>query len=493
MSTDQGTSPWHDRHLWNIQPVRDVMLGAAIFGILYLGSVLSLVTVPLLLALLLAYLFEPIIGWLHARLKVSRQVAAGLVVAVTAFAVIVPLLVGVSYASWQGISLARSVTQNATQLSEVVASNDTGPTIDDLPARGGWRTLARELLEMRKHADQSEALKMQLDAQKQIASEDSELPADPTAPRSENEEQPDSTPEPIDFEDTDASDQPIAVTQADLDRAERAEFLLDIYARTSAWFEEHAGQIGRRAVNATGDALSAAFSTAKAIGITGFQAFLTAFFFFFLSSSYGGVRSLGVRLIPSDRRERTADLVQQMDRVIAGFVRGRLTIAGIQCVFFVLGYFIIGTPAPLILGVAVGVLSIVPYLALVSIPVSVLLMALESSTGLRGEWWWIVFAPIVVYQLGQMLDDYVLTPWIQGKSTDLDTPTVLFASIAGGILAGVYGLLIAIPIAACIKILIREVLMPRYMEWVAGDRADPLPVGSGASAESEKRSESDPL
>ena len=53
-------------------------------------------------------------------------------------------------------------------------------------------------------------------------------------------------------------------------------------------------------------------------------------------------------------------------------------------------------------------------------------------TGFRGEWWWAVFAPIVYYNIGQALDDYVLTPWIQGESTGLDAPAILFASIAGG-------------------------------------------------------------
>ena len=51
-------------HLWQIQGVRDVILGAFILGVVYLGYALSSVTVPLLLGLLLAYLFEPLVQWL---------------------------------------------------------------------------------------------------------------------------------------------------------------------------------------------------------------------------------------------------------------------------------------------------------------------------------------------------------------------------------------------------------------------------------------------
>jgi len=111
-----------------------------------------------------------------------------------------------------------------------------------------------------------------------------------------------------------------------------------------------------------------------------------------------------------------------------------------------------------------------------SMPVAIVLMYLDPAGGFRGTMWWIIGAPIVVYQLGQMLDDYFLTPKIQGKSTDLDTPTVLFASIAGGILGGFYGLLIAIPVAACLKILIREILWPKVNDWLEGRAKDPLPI-----------------
>ena len=61
---------------------------------------------------------------------------------------------------------------------------------------------------------------------------------------------------------------------------------------------------------------------------------------------------------------------------------------------------------------------------------------------------------------------------IQGKSTGMDTPTILFATLAGGSLMGIYGLLLAIPLAACLKILLQELFWPRFQEWIAGKRPD---------------------
>ena len=170
------------------------------------------------------------------------------------------------------------------------------------------------------------------------------------------------------------------------------------------------------------------------------------------------------------------DIAGKFDAVLSGFVRGRLTIAFLQSIVFSVAYFAIGVPAAFIVGPVVAILSIVPYLALVGIPISVGLLWLEGHTGVRGSWWWVLGAPLVVYFVGQSLDDYVWTPIIQGKSTNMDTPTILFATLAGGALFGVFGMLIAIPIAACVKILIQEIVWPAFKEWAEGRSEDPLPL-----------------
>ena len=53
---------------------------------------------------------------------------------------------------------------------------------------------------------------------------------------------------------------------------------------------------------------------------------------------------------------------------------------------------------------------------------------------------------------------------------------ILFSSIAGGVLAGFYGLLLAIPVAACVKILLNEVFWPRFKKWAEGKEQDFLPI-----------------
>lgn len=238
----------------------------------------------------------------------------------------------------------------------------------------------------------------------------------------------------------------------------------------------NAESIGAQLLQAGGGAFGAAINTFGAVARILFTIFLTGFFFYFMCVSWPRVVSLGRDMIPDRNRERTVTLIGKMDRVIASFIRGRLTIGAIFVVYYILGYWFIGIPAPFILGALVGMLTIVPYAASVCLIGSVLLMALAPYDDFRGEWWWIVGAPIVHYWLGQLADDYFLTPAIQGKQTNMDMPTILFASIAGGALAGVYGLLLAIPVAACIKILLIEVFWPHFKRWKQGRAADPLPL-----------------
>ena len=70
----------------------------------------------------------------------------------------------------------------------------------------------------------------------------------------------------------------------------------------------------------------------------------------------------------------------------------------------------------------------------------------------------------------------MLQPIIYGKTTDLDPVTIFVAILAGGSVLGIYGMLIAIPAAACLKILMVELVIPKLREL--GSRPTRSPLGS---------------
>src|SRR5207244_3516635 len=161
--------------------------------------------------------------------------------------------------------------------------------------------------------------------------------------------------------------------------------------------------------------LGGALGLIEHIGKLLFGALLTAFFFFFFCTGWGQVLTFSHSLIPDQRKARAVDLLLKMDRVIAGFVRGRLTVAACMMVLYTFGYWLIGTPAPLILGPAIGAMVIIPYMTTMATPIVILLMWLDPPAGWQSEWWWIIGGPILVVVCNQFIDDYLLNPRIQGK------------------------------------------------------------------------------
>ncbi len=414
---------WAKLHLWQMQPVRDVLLGLGVFALILVGQKTSVVTVPLLLAILLAYLFEPVIAWAVRRLGVSRPVAVGGIIATAVTFVLIPAVIAISVGVAQ---LAMFGSRTVDNIRTVQAAAEAGSpeaaekVFDDWKQRESFRQHGAEVDEF---SPTWRWVYEQL-----------------TAPEEE----------PSAFRDA---------LQAGVE-----------------WIDQNRDQVAQTAANVGLETVNRLLGWVGAAFGLGFMGFVTLFFFFFMATEWVKVKRFGRSLLPDKNRARVIDLVTKFDAVISGFIRGRLTIAFVQGIVFSIAYFAIGVPGAFILGPLVAVLSIVPYLALVGLPISVTLLWLEGHTGFRGQWWWVLGAPTAVYFIGQALDDYVWTPLIQGKSTGMDTPTILFASLAGGALFGVFGLLIAIPIAACVKILIQEIFWPRFKEWAEGRAEDPLPI-----------------
>ncbi|MGA0420849.1 MAG: AI-2E family transporter, partial [Phycisphaerales bacterium] len=88
----------------------------------------------------------------------------------------------------------------------------------------------------------------------------------------------------------------------------------------------------------------------------------------------------------------------------------------------------------------------------------------------------VVLWPTVVFGVVQLFESYILTPVIAGKATDLSPLAIFVAVLAGGALAGIYGMLLSIPVAACVKIILVDVVLPRIQAWTRGETSDPLPV-----------------
>jgi predicted PurR-regulated permease PerM len=220
-------------------------------------------------------------------------------------------------------------------------------------------------------------------------------------------------------------------------------------------------------------------TTGRAVGILTFifntasywllSSALVGLYLFLFSWHYNtGLAKLSL-YVPASRKERVFAILKRMDDAIGDFFRGRLLVAIIMGVLLSAGWFLTGVPYWFFLGMLTGFLAIVPYLSVISWPVAVMLKYVDTLTGgtADGGILQIVVWPSLVYGVVQLFEGWILTPWIQSGQTNLSAVTIILVVIIGGVVAGVLGMLLAIPVAACIKIFFEEVVLPKLQRWAA--------------------------
>jgi predicted PurR-regulated permease PerM len=212
--------------------------------------------------------------------------------------------------------------------------------------------------------------------------------------------------------------------------------------------------------------------------VTGMVLFiaLVPLYFFFFALRLPYMVSTAKDYLPSRHKDRIEGILNQMDLAMSSFFRGRLMIA--FCMAFMLagGWYFAEVPYWFLLGVGTGILSIIPYAATIGWPIAVVLKYLDMAMGQgidSSDWLSIVFWPSAVYGIVQLFEGWVLTPWIQSQSTDLHAMTILLVVLIGGVVAGVYGLLFAIPITLCVKILFRDLFLPELKAWTREPESSP--------------------
>ncbi len=196
--------------------------------------------------------------------------------------------------------------------------------------------------------------------------------------------------------------------------------------------------------------------------------FLIPVYFFFFAWNFDRMTAAAERFLPSSRTERWLEIFRRMDRAVSGFFRGRLLIAFLTGIMYAVGWLLTDVPFWFLLGIGTGLLSVIPYVSVVGWPLAILVKYLDvvtTSSAAGVSWLSIAVWPSVAYLVVQFVESWVLTPWIQSQSTDMSAVTVLIVLFIGGAVGGLYGLLLAIPVAACIKILLQELLLPRIERW----------------------------
>jgi predicted PurR-regulated permease PerM len=196
---------------------------------------------------------------------------------------------------------------------------------------------------------------------------------------------------------------------------------------------------------------------------------VTPFVAFYLLRDWDRIVARVDGLLPRDHAEEIRGLAREIDRKVAAFVRGQLLVGFLLGVFYAVGLVLIGLNYGLLIGLASGILSFIPYLGFTVGFVTSITIAIVQFWP---NWPWIA-ATVLVFLVGQLLEGYVLQPRMIGRNVGLHPVWLIFSLFAFGLLFGFVGLLVAIPAAAAVGVLLRFAV-ERY-------RASPLYRGDGTA------------
>lgn len=156
--------------------------------------------------------------------------------------------------------------------------------------------------------------------------------------------------------------------------------------------------------------------------------------------------------IPRDWHAKTVAMVRAIDAVLSEFLRGQLLVMLILATYYSIALSLAGLPSALPVGILTGMLIFIPYIGFGLGFTLALIVA-----GLQFEGFAPVIAVLVVYGIGQVIESFLLTPYLVGDRIGLHPLAVLFALMAFGQLFGFTGVLLALPLSAALLIGLREV------------------------------------
>ncbi len=176
-------------------------------------------------------------------------------------------------------------------------------------------------------------------------------------------------------------------------------------------------------------------------------------------------------LLPGDSEERTARLSAHLSSAIGGYVRGAAIDGAIVGTIAAVALALAGIDFAIALGVVTAIGELVPYLG------PLLAGGLAATVGLLQSPWHGLLA-VILYVGIQQLEGHVLTPMIMRSQTTVSATVVIIALLVGSSVGGVLGALTAVPLAAAIRTIVVEVVVPALRHASPRSRIQRAPPGA---------------
>ncbi len=232
------------------------------------------------------------------------------------------------------------------------------------------------------------------------------------------------------------------------------QWLKDALQRAAARENADAGALAGKAAEWLGSVLKSLLSGTAAVFNFLSLLIITPIVLFYMLNDWDRMIATLDSWLPRDHADEVRAIAIDVDRAMAGFIRGQGTVALVQGTFYAVALMAVGLDFGLLIGLLSGLMSFIPYVG------ATLGGVLSIGMGLVQFWpdWAMVLLIVFIFAFGQFVEGNFLTPKLVGDSVGLHPVWMMFALMAFGYLFGFVGLLLAVPIAAAIKVILAHAL-----------------------------------
>ena len=180
-----------------------------------------------------------------------------------------------------------------------------------------------------------------------------------------------------------------------------------------------------------------------------------------------------LRLFPTEENTKVARIVNATSDVARKYLWGRLILIFILAVLYGIGFVIIGLQNALFLALIAAIFTFVPYIGPLIGFVFPLLVALASQNVLT-----LVLGVLAVYLVAQFVESYILEPMIVGSEVNLNPFFTILAIVVGGLMWGVPGMILGIPILGIVRIILENIEPLRPYAFLLGEQQESSKISS---------------
>jgi predicted PurR-regulated permease PerM len=240
---------------------------------------------------------------------------------------------------------------------------------------------------------------------------------------------------------------------------------LDIDVSAQGLFERYSAQAIQVLLNAVTSLLQSGVALLNLVSLL----FVTPIVTYYLLRDWDRMVASVRAHLPPDLMPVIDGVLDEIDEVLAGFIRGQGLVCLFLALFYGIGLWLVGLRYGLIIGLLTGFFSFIPYIGMtLGLAVGLVVAAFQFQDLVM------IGLVLAIFALGQFIEGNLISPRLVGSRIHLHPVWVIFAVLAGTVWAGVLGTLLAVPVAAVIGVLLRCAL-ERYRASTLYEQPPPMP------------------